>query len=131
MTPRSIVISSTLAFLFWYNGLFGDLVVLKTAPFEADGLSVLVVESTEDSTKMSGDQIVALGTLRKLVEEKGGEYRQLDNEVDLSNYHPWVKRAMDVPREGLPWAVGSDGSKGFSNPAPKTESEAKKLMEVF
>jgi len=132
VTPRSIIISSTLAFLLWYNGLFGDLVVISTPPpFAADRLCVLVVEETEDSTKMTMAELAARNTLRELIEQKNGEYRQLDDESDLSNYKKWVQDAMAVPREGLPWAVGSDGKRGFSKPAPKTDTEATKLLEGF
>lgn len=131
MTPRSIIISTALGLLLWHNGFFRDLVVLSSAPFPADRLSVLVVEETEDTTAMPSDQIVALGTLRKLVEEKGGEYLQLDDDISLDNYKQWARDAMAVKREGLPWVVGSDGRKGFSNPAPKTEAEATKLLEGY
>lgn len=131
MTPRSIVISTAIGLLLWHNGFFRDLVVLDSAPFPADRLSVLVIEETEDSTKMPGSQIVALGTLRQMVEQKGGEYLQLDDDISLDNYKQWARDAMSVKREALPWVVGSNGRRGFSNPAPKTEAEATKLLEGY
>lgn len=36
MTPRSIIISSTLAFLLWYNGLIGTDLVVMVAPDRGD-----------------------------------------------------------------------------------------------
>jgi hypothetical protein len=132
MSPRSIIISSTLAFLLWYNGLInGTVIDLTPVPFQTDKLSVLVIEETEDSTKMPGSQIVALGTLRQMVEQKGGEYLQLDDDISLDNYKQWARDAMSVKRESLPWVVGSNGRKGFSKPAPKTEPEATKLLEGY
>lgn len=92
-----------------------------SAPFPADKLSVLVIESSEARDDIPRSQATAIqSTLwRTYVEKAGGQWKALDDQTDITKADPWVKSAMAVKRDSLPWLVISDGRTGVSKPLPQ------------
>jgi len=92
----------------------------SSAPFPADKLSVLIVESTEARSSMPAMQTAARDSTvwRAYVDGKQGQWRVLDDQTNIDKEADWVKSGMAVKRDSLPWVVVSDGKRGSSEPLP-------------
>ncbi len=97
---------------------------LSPPPFPTDKLSVLIVEETNDRKALPPGQfdIVAsngAGSVVDWIGQHGGNRKTLDKDTGTELEDQWVKDAMAVPRQSLPWVVASNGRSGFSEPLPK------------
>jgi hypothetical protein len=103
-----------------------------------EGLYVLVVEEREDRPKLPDDQLVLLqGTaLKEYVINKGGQFRQLDDDViDTMEDGVW-KDAMiiisNTTSNTTPWWIVSNTPKGgVSEAFPMDLESAKKTIEAI
>jgi len=98
------------------------------APFPADKLCVLFVEESGEP----GDRGAVLYStkIRAYITEQGGDFRKLDQHAVFSDSTPqWVKDAMDLPRDELPWLAASNGKSGVSVTLPAQESEVLAILE--
>jgi len=117
MPERSSVIMRLLLILLILQFSGGG----SSAPFPADKLSVLVVESSEAQGKLPAAQGSALDSTlwRAYVEKQGGQWRVLDDQADITKELEWVKAAMAVKRDSLPWLAVSDGKSGSTGALPQ------------
>lgn len=114
----------------WIGG-GGILPAPSTAPFPTDKLSVLIVEETEDRIKLPRQQLAAItGTQWKAIVPTG-QWRVLDQHVTLSTESQWVKDALAVKRDSVPWLLISDGKAGFSGPMPENEADLIELLKKY
>jgi len=125
---RKTIILLLLLFLVLRGGGGGS-----SAPFPADKLSVLIVESTEARSTMPAAQTAARDSTlwRAYVESKGGQWRVLDDQTNIDKEADWVKAGMAVKRDSIPWLLVSDGKRGSSEPQPPDlDSLLAKLKET-
>lgn len=104
---------------------------VEPAPFPSDGLSVLIVEETEQRGQLPSSQLSVLTSviLREKVKQIGGEILVLDQNADIQFLADKWKEAMRKPRDSLPWILIANGESGHSGPLPKTLEETIKLVE--
>jgi len=102
-----------------------------SAPFPTDKLSVLIVEEVQDRGKLPLPQLSAINgtTWRAIVPLE--QRRVVDQNVTLTKEVQWVKDALAVKRDSLPWLVISDGKSGFSGPLPPDESALIELLKKY
>lgn len=103
------------------------------APFPSTGLSVLIVEETEDRGKLPYKQLSVLTStiLRDRVNQLGGEFRVWDQNVDAQFEAEKWREALSKPRDSLPWIYIANGDKGFSGELPEALEDAIKLIEKY
>lgn len=93
---------------------------------DVDALRVLVVEETQDRSKLSGDQMAVITgkTVRDYVESRGGIFRAIDDDADVSLLAPeWQKMRAVVTTPSPSWAYYTPKG-GATGPLAATEQEA-------
>jgi hypothetical protein len=112
----------------------------NTLPIEGKGLRVLMIEETQDRSKLPPDQtliftsgVIADYLNANCAKEKDGHpaWYILDKDTDMSNAASVWKKAMKIPHDPTPWILISNGRKGVSRPLPKTVDETQKLIEKY
>lgn len=107
--------------------------IVKVAPIPADGLHVLVVEETEDRTKLPPSQIVALtsSVLRDYVAAKQGQFMMADDDSPIEHMDPLWAAALARPRTGLPWIIVSNGTNGAEQLLPQDIDATLELIRQY
>ena len=114
-----IVIAGVLFFLNSLGGGGGE--QDHKAPIAITGLHVLIVEETEDRSSLPDDQrLVVASTLpRAYVLDKGGHFRQCDDDEDLSRGQAVWEVARSTTGPERPWLIVSNHPHGgFTGPLP-------------
>lgn len=113
----------------------GGVILGPPPPFGTDGLSVLIVEESQERTELPYEQqMIITGTSEDSVSswmnkncaksQKGlPHWRILDKDQSVDMDEPWVKEAMSVKREGVPWMIVANKRTGFSSPLAKDTKE--------
>ena len=104
-----------------------------TSPFQADHLTVLVVEDSGRRRDLPASQvdIFTSSKIRKLIADNGGECRFWSVTEDGEFDSPAFRDAVEVPRESVPWIVIANGKRGFSGPLPMNVDGVIALVEKF
>lgn len=98
----------------------------QAAPFQADKLSVLVVEETEQRTTALAN---VLSAVEQHTKAAGGNWRQLDpTKQDVSQDEAWVQAAWKVKGATVPWIVAATPRSGVNQALPANEADALKLL---
>lgn len=118
-----------LAFLAYGWASDGGIPFIPSAPFPADGLRVLVVEETADRGKLPESLLSSMVSMDWKNIAGSGNWRMLDKDAPITKEEPWVKAAMAVERDSLPWLLISNGNSGYSGPVPADGSIASKVKE--
>jgi hypothetical protein len=108
--------------------------VVVAPPFKTDVLSVLIVEQTEEASRLPRSQAAILQNstaLRQWIRTAKADFRQLDADETGEFLDSKWKSAMAVPRQSVPWIVIANPKSGFSGPLPKTIDETLALLERF
>lgn len=105
--------------------------IIDNAPIDAPGLHVLIVEETEDRTKLNQAQANIMDSLvwREYVEGKGGDWQLLDDDV-TGEAEKWQK-ALQRPRTASPWVIVSNGKTGEECPLPATLDDLMALLRKY
>ena len=115
MKPNKILLAILLLVI-----LFGNRLGSTAPPFATDSLKVLIVEEANDRDNLPREQVTALASQnwRTLVKTKGGEWRLLDPDADVTEAEPWIQEAMAVKRDSTPWLLIANGNRGTSEAFP-------------
>lgn len=105
-------------------------VVVVKPPIEVDGLRVLIVQESEDATPKTAAVVLAQDW-RTYVKSKGGDFRCLDDDVDVSGDAPEWATALARERKSLPWVIVSNGKTGFEGPLPLGDGELLALIRKY
>lgn len=88
-------------------------------PIDAAGLHVLLVEQSEDRSKLTPDQLATLAWLPGHLEAVApGAWRIHDADTPLDREDEWVRQAMTRERKSLPWLIVSRGMRNYEGPLP-------------
>ena len=108
-------------------------VVVVKPPFDVDGLRVLIVYESEDAASKLASVVLA-SEWRSYVTSKGGKFRCLDDDVDISGDEPeWAPTLAKVVKDArpLPWVIVSNGKTGFEGPLPLGDGELLTLVKRY
>lgn len=122
------------AFLLNYGGSDGLIPIGPPSPVPGSGLHVLIVEDRVHRQDLPPGQFDAMmsADIDELIRKNNGHKYLYDQNQDVSNKDdPWVKDAMKVKRDSLPWLVIDNNGKGKSVPFPKDPREFKELVESY
>jgi hypothetical protein len=127
------------AILIWWlatQGGASPFVPPNPAPFPSDGLRVLVLEETEERSRLPVKQLTALTSAKcrdymdaKAMKGPDGspEWQVWDDDLPTDKMQPIWKEAVDVAKAksngARPWLIISNGNGGYSGPLPATEDE--------
>lgn len=110
-------------------------------PIKEPGLRVLIVYESADLAKMPAPQqaILYSKTVRDFLnakcvlgpDNKTREWGIYDKDADMSAQSAIWQGAMKRPRSSLPWALISDGKKGFEGPLPANVADTMALLSKF
>lgn len=102
-----------------------------TAPFPADGLTVLIVEETNERGNLSAGHLAVMTSvvLREWFDEHDVAWRIYDKDTEGAS-EPFAT-ALHLPRDSLPWILISNGKTGFSGPLPDGVSATIRLIEQY
>ena len=100
------------------------------APFPSDTLRVWLVEESNDRTPAVRN-VTASTIWREYVKQKGGEFRVLDRDADVSGDTQVWQEAFKLPRPSLPWFVVTNGRTGVQGPLPKTPEEFLGILKKY
>ncbi len=135
---RKIVCALSLLgiFLLNYGGTGDGLlpVIGETSPVPGTGLHVLIVEDRAKRQSLPPGQFDAMmsADIDELIRAKNGTKYLYDQHQDVSiKADPWVKDAMKVPREKLPWLVLDKDGNGTSEAFPLEPREFKELLQKY
>lgn len=101
------------------------------APFAADKLSVVVVRESSANHTQAQLTVINGTDWRGYVIAHKGEFRVVDPDSPLDREQGWVKAAMAVKRDSLPWLLMSNGSDGYSGPLPADSAAMMALIEKY
>ena len=118
------------ALLFVFGGKGGA--IFTPPPIDAEGLHVLIIEETADRNNLPVSQAAVLQSiqLRSYVQEKNGNYRQLDDDSNMELAAQKWKDAMLLPRDSLPWLIVSNKG-GYTGPLPETLEETMAILKKW
>ena len=122
------------AFLLNQGGSDGLIPIGPPSPVPGSGLHVLIVEDRGHRQDLPPTQFDAMmsADVDELIRKNNGHKYLYDQNQDVSNKDdPWVKDAMKVKRDSLPWLVIDNNGKGKSVPFPKDPREFKELVESY
>jgi hypothetical protein len=114
--------------------LLGGGGVIGGAPITDPGFRVLVVEETDDRSKLTRGQMEAMfstdaESVKKYIESKGGTLRVLDKDDDTTMLDkPWAA-LMARPRKSLPWLEVANPPSGHEGALPAEESETLAIVK--
>lgn len=132
-----IVVALALALAY---GKGGGGSILNSAPIEADGLVVLILEESEQTHTLPGGQQDILGSQgwRQEWAAAGGEIRVFDPVTesgtwrDYSTLEPkWQQAVAAIKETPLPAFVVSNGRSGEKGTLPQTLEEWEKLLARY
>jgi hypothetical protein len=107
------------------------------APIKEPGLRVLIVEETANRGNLPYSQGLIFGAIelhdwadKHCSKDSAGKsnIRIFDKDADLEHESDLWKKAMQFPRDSVPWLIVSNGVSGESVPLP---SDLPSLMEVL
>ena len=104
------------------------------APIPEAGLNILFVAESSDATKMTPGQREILFSLEGrnfLTATCGNNWRAFDQHVQFTDQDGKWAKAIQRPRESLPWIIISNGTTGFEGPMPGSLVDLKKLVEEY
>lgn len=137
-----------IAFLLWYGITQRDkpapgpnpepkppVVVVEEKPLiDGDGLHVLIVEEVDDRRALSRDHLTVLmsSTLRGWFTDNKAQWRVWDQNMDTSNEPSEWQKAMQIPRQSLPWMIVSmKGKPNFSGPLPANIDATMEVLSKY
>lgn len=97
-----------------------DIVKPHVPLIEGGGLSVLILEETDDRRTLTKEQLDILASveIRKFVKANNGEIRVWDKDIDAANDSEKWRNALTIERQGLPWLIVSGPKGNYSGPLP-------------
>lgn len=108
------------------------------SPVSEPGLKVLVIEPDPQQrhkvlTAGQSEAMLATakGSLREYVESKGGEFRLLDDNNDVSGDAPWVQALWKREHKSLPWIVVVNGKRWTEGPLPERAIDSLNLAKKY
>jgi len=104
------------------------------SPVPGSGLHVLIVEDRGARQKLPPSQFDAMmsADVDEMIRKTNGHKYLYDQNQDISSKDdPWVKDAMKVPREKLPWLVLDNNGSGTSESFPGDPKAFKDLIEKY
>lgn len=130
MKQDRLICLIAIALLWWLP----EQTIIARSPCPGKGLHVLIVEDRLARRDLPAGQLSGLMSVEidKLIQSKGGHPKYMyDQKQDVAAKEDWVQKAMQLPRESLPWIVLDHDGNGTSQAAPKSLSEFKTLVESY
>lgn len=113
-------------------------VVPSPSPVSEAGLKVLIIEpdpQQRHKVLTAGQReamlATAKGSLREYVESKGGEFRLLDDNNDVSDDAAWVQALWKLEHKSLPWIVVVNGKRWTEGPLPEKAIDSLNLAKKY
>lgn len=122
------------AYFLNMGGPDGLIPIGPPSPVPGSGLHVLIVEDRVHRQDLPPGQFDAMmsADVDEMIRKSDGHKYLYDQNQDVSNKDdPWVKDAMKVKRESLPWLVLDNNGHGTSEVFPKDPREFKALVEQY
>ncbi len=104
------------------------------SPVPGSGLHVLIVEDRGHRQELPPTQFDAMmsADVDELIRGANGHKYLYDQNQDVSTKDdPWVKDAMKVPRDSLPWLVLDNNGHGTTEACPKDPRAFKELVQKY
>jgi hypothetical protein len=111
------------------------------APIEGEGLRVLfVVESAEASKLPKGQQDILYGAASREIlnrhcvkgdDGKTPDWRILDADSKYDDTNNRWAKALNRPRQSMPWVIISNGNSGYEGPLPDSVEEFALLLDAY
>ena len=121
--------SSVLVLVILVSGAFWGLGTPGSSPsVKVDRLTVVIIEETESRASLPQSQLNAINSKkwREYLSEKNGQWRVIDQHANISSEKEWVKEAISLDRESIPWLIVANPSSVSSSKFPE---DLEKLME--
>lgn len=105
----------------------------EPSPLPVASLKVLVVEESAERHKLTRGQLNVLSStaMRERVKALGGEFLVLDQHAEIDKADDWVRAAMALDRESLPWMIVAGPKGAWVGPLPdSTDAVIQRAEEV-
>ena len=111
---------SVTVILFILSNLVWSSSLTSNAPINVDRLTVVIIEETQDRSRIPPEQLNAINSQRwrEYVNKNNGQWRVLDPDTDVHKDEQWVQDAVSLERESIPWLIVSKQRSGSSTPLP-------------
>lgn len=111
---------SVTVILFILSNLVWSSSLSSNAPINVDRLTVVIIEETQDRSRIPPEQLNAINSQRwrEYVNKNNGQWRVLDPDTDVHKDEQWVQDAVSLERESIPWLIVSKQRSGSSTPLP-------------
>lgn len=102
-------------------------------PIPVTGLHVLIIEEMDQRASLPASQVSIFTStkLRDWFKANNVQWRQFDDDADLSQVDQKWKDAMARPRTSTPWVVASNGQSGYEGPLPASVDATIQLLEKY
>ena len=103
-------------------------------PIPDTGLHILMIYESSEYNKLKPQQkeIVESATNRQYLNQvTNGNFRWLDQHTNYTDPENKWRKALERPRDSLPWMIISNGVTGFEGSMPNSMEELKGTIEIY